>query len=149
MSAFMMNPEDHALLGAYLAHHVRGSGVYNPVRKEWIGRDIDNDYDRCMHFARVLAEANLASVNYRYQENEEMDPDHIDEILCRRVGGGQSDAEIYELAASLRYQSCEHPEWIEWDAYWLIDNIIEDAARKMSRLLKHEIEPEIPAAYIH
>ena len=37
------------------------------------------------------------------------------------------------LAAQVEYQSCERPDWIVQDAYWILDSIKNDAGRKMAQ----------------
>ena len=153
MSAYMMNPEDHALLGAYLAHKAGHYGVYNPVLKERVYNDVPSDNMRACFFVEVLAEANQASVNHRYRENEECD-EHIMNAVqmlpcISALVARAKPAKIYDLACSLNYQSCEHPDWVEWHAHWMINDIKEYAARDMAKELNDDPEPEIPAAYVN
>ena len=54
----------------------------------------------------ILFQENVKSVNYRYKEDDPVEPFIYPED-CPHL----SAVEIYKLAQSLEYQSCEHPEW--------------------------------------
>ena len=47
-----------------------------------------------------------------------------------------SDSEAFMLAAQVAYQSCERPDWIEQDAYWILNSIQNDAGRKMAQAVE-------------
>lgn len=62
--------------------------------------------------AMLLAE-NVASVNYRYDEIESRRP----EYRYRKPSRRPTVVEAFKLLGCLDYQSCEHPEWINSQAY--------------------------------
>jgi len=43
-----------------------------------------------------------------------------------------SDADIYNMAGCLEYQCCEVDDWIQTDAFWLIQKIKNAAGMKMA-----------------
>ena len=154
MSAYLCDAEDFAKVAAYAA----GQGVfraYNGFSKEPIGEvsapglaDID-----VVAIALKLATANIASVAYRY-------PNHgkyggfldSDEELVEFLGDCAAEArkaekaprinaaDAYALLAQIEYQSCERPDWIEQDAYWLLARIKNNAAREMMNILAEKKE---------
>lgn len=154
MSAYLCDAKDFAKVAAYAA----GQGVfraYNGFSKEPIGEvsapglaDID-----VVAIALKLATANIASVAYRY-------PNHgkyggfldSDEELVEFLGDCAVEArkaekaprinaaDAYALLAQIEYQSCERPDWIEQDAYWLLDRIKNNAAREMMNILADKKE---------
>ena len=144
MSAYLCSPEDFAKVAAYAAGHKWGFHACNGFNKEAIG---DGDLD-AVAIALKLATANIASVAYRY-------PNHgkfggfleSDEELVEFLGDCAVEArkaeraprrnadEVYGLLAEIEYQSCERPDWIEQDAYWLLARIKNNAAREMMNIL--------------
>ena len=149
MSAYLCDAEDFAKVAAYAAGHRWGFHAYNGFIKEPIGEgDID-----VVNLALKLATANIASVAYRY-------PNHgkyggfldSDEELVEFLGDCAAEArkaekaprinaaDAYALLAQIEYQSCERPDWIEQDAYWLLDRIKNNAAREMMNLLAEQKE---------
>jgi len=149
MSAYLCDAEDFAKVAAYAAGHRWGFHAYNGFSKEPIGEgDID-----VVNLALKLATANIASVAYRY-------PNHgkyggfldSDEELVEFLGGCAAEArkaekaprinaaDAYALLAQIEYQSCERPDWIEQDAYWLLARIKNNAAREMMNLLAEQKE---------
>lgn len=149
MSAYLCDAEDFAKVAAYAAGHKWGFHAYNGFNKEAIG---DGDLD-VVAIALKLATANIASVAYRY-------PNHgkyggfldSDEELVEFLGDCAVEArkaekaprinaaDAYALLAQIEYQSCERPDWIEQDAYWLLDRIKNNAAREMMNLLAEQKE---------
>lgn len=149
MSAYLCNAEDFAKVAAYAAGHRWGFHAYNGFSKEPIGEgDID-----VVNLALKLATANIASVAYRY-------PNHgkyggfldSDEELVEFLGDCAAEArkaekaprinaaDAYALLAEIEYQSCERPDWIEQDAYWLLARIKNNAAREMMNILAEQKE---------
>lgn len=147
MSAYLCDAEDFAKVAAYAAGHRWGFHAYNGFSKEPIGEgDID-----VVNLALKLATANIASVAYRY-------PNHgkyggfldSDEELVEFLGDCAAEArkaekaprinaaDAYALLAQIEYQSCERPDWIEQDAYWLLDRIKNNAAREMMNILQEQ-----------
>jgi len=149
MSAYLCGAEDFAKVAAYAAGHKWGFHAYNGFNKEAIG---DGDLD-AVAIALKLATANIASVAYRY-------PNHgkyggfldSDEELVEFLGDCAAEArkaekaprinaaDAYALLAQIEYQSCERPDWIEQDAYWLLDRIKNNAAREMMNILAEKKE---------
>jgi len=149
MSAYLCGAEDFAKVAAYAAGHKWGFHAYNGFNKEAIG---DGDLD-AVAIALKLATANIASVAYRY-------PNHgkyggfldSDEELVEFLGDCAAEArkaekaprinaaDAYDLLAEIEYQSCERPDWIEQDAYWLLDRIKNNAAREMMNILAEKKE---------
>ena len=149
MSAYLCSPEDFAKVAAYAAGHKWGFHAYNGFNKEAIG---DGDLD-AVAIALKLATANIASVAYRY-------PNHgkfggfldSDEELVEFLGDCAVEArkaekaprinaaDAYALLAEIEYQSDQRPDWIEQDAYWLLDRIKNNAAREMMNLLAEQKE---------
>jgi len=149
MSAYLCDAEDFAKVAAYAAGHRWGFHAYNGFSKEPIGEgDID-----VVNLALKLATANIASVAYRY-------PNHgkyggfleSDEELVEFLGDCAAEArkaekaprinaaDAYALLAQIEYQSCERPDWIEQDAYWLLARIKNNAAREMMNILAEKKE---------
>lgn len=155
MSAYLCDAEDFAKVAAYAAGHRWGFHAYNGFSKEPIGEvsapglaDID-----VVAIALKLATANIASVAYRY-------PNHgkyggfldSDEDLVEFLGDCAAEArkaekaprinaaDAYALLAQIEYQSCERPDWIEQDAYWLLNRIKNNAAREMMNILADKKE---------
>ena len=147
MSAYLCDAEDFAKVAAYAAGHRWGFHAYNGFSKEPIGEgDID-----VVNLALKLATANIASVAYRY-------PNHgkyggfleSDEELVEFLGDCAAEArkaekaprinaaDAYALLAQIEYQSCERPDWIEQDAYWLLARIKNNAAREMMNILQEQ-----------
>jgi|TARA_Y100000114_G_scaffold146603_1_gene157483 hypothetical protein len=149
MSAYLCGAEDFAKVAAYAAGHKWGFHAYNGFNKEAIG---DGDLD-AVAIALKLATANIASVAYRY-------PNHgkfggfldSDEELVEFLGDCAVEArkaekaprinaaDAYALLAEIEYQSDQRPDWIEQDAYWLLDRIKNNAAREMMNLLAEQKE---------
>jgi hypothetical protein len=93
-----------------------------------------------------LATANIASVAYRYPREPFggflKDEEALIEFYCEiaqearqnRIPPSHSGA--FMLAAQVEYQSCERPDWIEQNAYWILDSIKNDAGRKMAQAVE-------------
>tara|TARA_R110002020_G_scaffold401911_1_gene612052 strand:- start:575 stop:1030 length:456 start_codon:yes stop_codon:yes gene_type:complete len=144
MSAYLCGAKDFAKVAAYAAGQKWGFHAYNGFSKEAIG---DGDLD-VVAIALKLATANIASVACRY-------PNHgkfggfleSDEELVEFLGDCAAEArkaekaprinavDVYALLAEIEYQSCERPDWIEQDAYWLLARIKNNAAREMMNIL--------------
>ena len=142
MSAYLCNPSDFAALARYAKRPGKLSGFtpYNLVTEERIG---GNGRDMTVvDIALKLASANIVSVSARYptrpfggflESDEEMVEfmgDVAKEARVNAVTG--SAAEMYRLAKTVEYQSCEVDNWVETDAYWILDRIIDDCAMAMA-----------------
>jgi len=147
MSAYLCDAEDFAKVAAYAAGHRWGFHAYNGFSKEPIGEgDID-----VVNLALKLATANIASVAYRYPNHGkyggflESDEELVEFLGDCAVEARKAEkaprinaADAYALLAQIEYQSCERPDWIEQDAYWLLDRIKNNAAREMMNLLAEQ-----------
>jgi len=147
MSAYLCGAEDFAKVAAYAAGHRWGFHAYNGFSKEPIGEgDID-----VVNLALKLATANIASVAYRYPNHGkyggflESDEELVEFLGDCAVEARKAEkaprinaADAYALLAQIEYQSCERPDWIEQDAYWLLDRIKNNAAREMMNLLAEQ-----------
>ena len=90
-----------------------------------------------------LATANVCSVAYRYPrepfggflKNEEELIEFLGEVAqeARQNRMPLNNSKAFNLAAQVEYQSCERPDWIEQDAYWILQSIRNDAGRKMAQ----------------
>ena len=149
MSAYLCDPKDFAKVAAFAAGHKWGFHAYNGFNKEAIG---DGDLS-VVDIALTLATANLASVCYRYPNHGkyggflESDEDLVEFLGDCAVEARKAEkapkinaADAYALLAQIEYQSCERPDWIEQDAYWLLVRIKENAAREMMSLLDDKRE---------
>jgi len=74
----------------------------------------------------ILFQENVKSVNYRYQEDGSAESFFYPEDSLHL-----SAIEIYKLAQSLKYQSCEHPEWSTSLAKEIIRSIQREAINRM------------------
>ena len=147
MSAYLCDAEDFAKVAAYAAGHRWGFHAYNGFSKEPIGEgDID-----VVNLALKLATANIASVAYRYPNHGkyggflESDEELVEFLGDCAVEARKAEkaprinaADAYALLAQIEYQSCERPDWIEQDAYWLLDRIKNNAAREMMNILQEQ-----------
>ena len=149
MSAYLCGAEDFAKVAAYAAGHKWGFHAYNGFSKEAIGGgDID-----VVNLALKLATANSASVAYRYPNHGkfggflESDEELVEFLGNCAVEARKAEkaprinaADAYDLLAEIEYQSCERPDWIEQDAYWLLARIKNNAAREMMNILAEKKE---------
>jgi hypothetical protein len=147
MSAYLCGAEDFAKVAAYAAGHRWGFHAYNGFSREPIGEgDID-----VVNLALKLATANIASVAYRYPNHGkyggflESDEELVEFLGDCAVEARKAEkaprinaADAYALLAQIEYQSCERPDWIEQDAYWLLDRIKNNAAREMMNILQEQ-----------
>ena len=143
MSAYLCDPADFVALARYAKRPCNGFNGYNLFTKERIGGD-DGELN-VRDLALKLATANICSVAYRYPREPFggflKDEDEMVEFMCevaqeaRKNRIPPSHSEAFMLAAQVDYQSCERPDWIEQDAYWLLMRIKENAARDMMYLL--------------
>ena len=95
--------------------------------------------------AKVLAVANMESINARYDEGSDPTTSPyvsacMKDAEIKSMGGGIiiihdpdmdiDAASVWNLCQNLEYQSCEVDDWIKTDAYWLIRMIKDRAAEK-------------------
>lgn len=141
MSAYLCEPSDFAALARYAKRPgTRGFTPYNAVTQERIG---GNDRDMTVvDIALKLASANIVSVATRYpnepfggflESDEEMVEFMGDVAKEARINTMRGNAaEMFRLAKTIEYQSCEVDNWVETDAYWIIDRIKDDCAMAMA-----------------
>ena len=141
MSAYLVPEKQIAVISKWYFTNTKLSArhCYNPITNTLIKPKSSAE------LARVLATANVLSINARYPEDS--DPDGIQYIehcmkdaKIKTIGGGMiivhdSDmdidaASVWNLCCNLDYQSCEVDDWVESDAYWLIRMIKDRAAEK-------------------
>ena len=148
MSAFLCEPNDFARLARYAKRPgTWGFTPYNLVTKSRIG---GNDRDMTVvDIALKLASANIVSVSVRYPNEPFGGFLDSDEDMVAFMGDVASEArmsakldspaDIYTLAATVEYQSCEVDNWVETDAYWIINAIKNECARSMADDLTSEM----------
>ena len=141
MSAYLCDPADFVALARYAKRPCNGFNGYNLFTKERIGGD-DGELN-LRDIALKLATANVCSVAYRYPrepfggflKNEEELVEFLGEVAqeARQNRMPLNNSKAFNLAAQVEYQSCERPDWIEQDAYWILQSIRNDAGRKMAQ----------------
>lgn len=143
MSAFIVNPEHIAALVAYTQAPTNKMHCYNIHTKQEINNTAKN-------FCTVLAKANVNSVDAKYgHNNDNYSAEYLEHLMLfpnECFHGMQkfktlmgfygcpdlTDADIFNMACCLEYQSCEVDNWTHTDAYWLIQAIKNAAAKKMA-----------------
>ena len=149
MSAFIVNPEHIAALAAYTQAPGNHAHCYNIFTKKEIFNGVEN-------FCKVLAQANVKSVHTKYKDlnqgaiqGGDIDKDFLQDMMIfpdecikalEKFKGlmgmygtvHMSDADIYNMAGCLEYQCCEVDDWIQTDAFWLIQKIKNAAGMKMA-----------------
>jgi hypothetical protein len=144
MSAYLCDPEDFAALAQY-AKRPRGNfNEFNIFSKKRMGEN--GDPMNVRDIALALASANLASVSHRYPDQEFggflNGPEHLVEFLgqvaveANKNNAPMTDDAAFQVAAKVEYQSCEMPDWIQQDAYWILAGIKDDAGRQMAETLR-------------
>ena len=144
MSAYLCDPADFVALARYAKRPCNGFNGYNIFTKERIGGE-DGELN-VRDIALKLATANICSVAYRYPREPFggflKDEEEMIEFMCEVAQEARenrippSHSEAFMLAAQVEYQSCERPDWIEQDAYWILDSIQNDAGRKMAQAVE-------------
>ena len=114
MSAFICN-DDH--IGQLALFHVAN-------RMNW-----SDDKHSAQEIADMLLDANIRSVNYRYD-----DEDQPTGVPCKlpHTLKVTDTVHIINMCGCLDYQSCELPDWKETDAYELLQGIRETAIRNLN-----------------
>ena len=97
----------------------------------------------------ILSLANIESLVARYGEQAEVEYEGYED-KCKSIlkystdgasvslltGVGSCDLkadDIYNMVRCLEYQSCEVDNWVETDAYWLLNAIRDMAGSKLSK----------------
>jgi len=100
MSAFIVSP-DHiaAIVGTdAFTRNVRWAITETPLELE--------------ASALVLLTENTKSVNHRYREADQPDPDGVPfSLIDRYITSPLTPVELLKAITCLEYQSCEHPGW--------------------------------------
>ena len=144
MSAYLVEPQ-HITEIVKWASNPQQDGVnycYNLISKE----QIDCDPKKMVE---TLAQANMDSLVARYDDAyKDAFVGYLDDCLdilkystdgasislLDGVGSCSLDAkDIYNMVRCLEYQSCEVDNWVETDAYWLLNAIRDMAGSKMSK----------------
>ena len=149
MSAYLCEPSDFAALARYAKRAgTWGFTPYNLVTKERVG---GNNRDMtAVDIALKLASANIVSVTTRYpnepfggflesdEEVVEFMGDTAREARINTMPG--SPAEIFRLVKTVEYQCCEVENWVETDAYWILNRIKDDCAMAMADNVLNKLE---------
>ncbi len=142
MSAYLVNPEQITEIVKWAKSPQQGdvSYCYNLITK----KQIDCDPKQMV---KTLAQANIDSLVARYDYDPKdfecfandclailkYSTDGVSQSLMDGVGACDLTAgDIYNMIRCLDYQSCEVDNWVETDAYWLLNTIKSKAANKMS-----------------
>lgn len=144
MSAYLVEPQHITEIVKWASNPQQGnlSHVYNQITK----REIDCDAESLIE---ILSLANIESLVARYGEQAEVEYEGYED-KCKSIlkystdgasvslltGVGSCDLkadDIYNMVRCLEYQSCEVDNWVETDAYWLLNAIRDMAGSKMSK----------------
>ena len=143
MSAYLVEPQHITEIVKWASNPQQG-GVdycYNLVTKEQIDCDPKQ-------MVMTLAQANIDSLVARYEDDpnkhQSIFQDCLDILqystdgasVSLLTGIGSCDLkadDIYNMVRCLEYQSCEVNNWVETDAYWLLNAIRDMAGSKMSK----------------
>lgn len=126
MSAYLCNPEDFALLAAYALKPGAPRHFVNLDQKEYIDIVIAAD------IATILAKENIKSLEALYPKYGVAGgflcgtlEEFLTEVeLAAKARYDYNDlVKIKEVLNSFDYQSCEHPEYRQSDAYHLVRGI--------------------------
>lgn len=149
MSAFVVNPEHIGMIAAWAIRlptmgreYRTNCYFYQHSKSEKMNLNSPED------LAELLANANIDSVNFRYQNSR---PDVVEDMVsgdiqrteyvsaCRTACGRCAEhvhkvdaTMIWKMLSCLEYQSCERPDWYESDAYHAIKAIREHAGDQMA-----------------
>jgi len=155
MSAFIVNPKHIAALAAFTIKPSNYFYCYNMHTKKVLfdfsspGVANIKKFGPVKWIAKILAEANVKSVyeldtskiwceKYKseYLESLMLFPVDCIKALEKLGTNGHnyylSDADIFNMACCLEYQSCEVENWMHTDAYWIIKAIKDTAAKGMA-----------------
>jgi hypothetical protein len=154
MSAFIVNPKHIAALAAFTIKPSSYFYCFNHYTKKHLfdfshpGK-ADKKFECAKWIAKMLAEANVKSVyeldtskiwcnKYKaeYLENLMLFPADCIKALKNLGTNGHnyylSNADIFNMACCLEYQSCDVENWMHTDAYWIIKAIKDHAAKGMA-----------------
>ena len=123
MSAYLCDSEDFALLAAYAFKPGAPRHFVNLAKKEYI--DVYDTAD----FALILAKENIDSLGARYPQYGPAGGflcGTMEEFFAevKDVAKARYDyndlANVKKVLGRYEYQACEHPDWLESDAYNLV-----------------------------
>jgi len=143
MSAYLVEPQHITEIVKWASNPQQGgvSYCYNLITKEQIDCDPKQ-------MVMTLAQANIDSLVARYEDDpnkhQSIFQDCLDILqystdgasVSLLTGVGSCDLkadDIYNMVRCLEYQSCEVDNWVETDAYWLLNAIRDMAGSKMSK----------------
>ena len=143
MSAYLVEPQHITEIVKWASNPQQGgvSHCYNLITKEQIDCDPKQ-------MVMTLAQANIDSLVARYEDDpnkhQSIFQDCLDILqystdgasVSLLTGVGSCDLkadDIYNMVRCLEYQSCEVDNWVETDAYWLLNAIRDMAGSKLSK----------------
>ena len=137
MSAYLCNPEDFALLGAYAVKPGAPQGFFNLTEQEYLEVEVGDPVD----VALMLAKENIKSLEYRspnYGPAGGMLRGPLEEFLAEveLVAVKRYDyhdlVNVKKVLSRYEYQACEHADWLKSDAYNLVraikDQLLDELA---------------------
>ena len=152
MSAYICSEYFIGRLAAYVAYDIRHDNDFNALQYKMPKLAVRLvAYENRNHvLGFTLADANIESVDYRYQSSggaAEMLPEGetLDDyragcaeqsnLFWLAAGHEQSDADMYEAARCYMYQACEHPGWHDSEAKEIAEYVKRIAANRMAHTL--------------
>lgn len=143
MSAYLVEPQHITEIVKWASNPQQGgvSHCYNLITKEQIDCDPKQ-------MVMTLAQANIDSLVARYEDDPNKHQNIFQDCLdilqystdgasvSLLTGVGSCDLkadDIYNMVRCLEYQSCEVNNWVETDAYWLLNAIRDMAGSKLSK----------------
>lgn len=131
MSAFICNPEHFHALAAFATQ----GNVYSPagIEPAWLRSRCEEylvtpEREHDATVARILYLENVRSVDYRYGEKNEIDPEYWN---IRSYPPVNNPVHILKMCACLEYQSCETPDYRDSLAYLLLTRIRAKAIKSL------------------
>lgn len=141
MSAYLCDPEDFALLAAYAFKPGAPRHFVNLAKKEYI--DVYDTAD----FALILAKENIDSLGALYPQYGPAGGflcGTMEEFFAevKDVAKARYDyndlANVKKVLGRYEYQACEHPDWLESDAYNLVralkDQLLDEFAQRYNMM---------------
>jgi len=136
MSAYLVEPEHIAEIVKWAFDGPNDAHCYNMADRRHVLFEQDGLL-KSIEAARILAEANIASIQARYPNDPDMMADNfVENVLhhTKRIPNRQLKAfDIWNMCGCLDYQSCEVSDWHTKDAYWIIKGIKEEAGSMMAK----------------
>jgi hypothetical protein len=131
MSAFIVSTahiDTMLTVAIQLTRRPGSSGVYCRQIAGYI------DPMNASEYGQILHDANVKSVNYRYQDSAHISRQTEDEYTYKRRGGCdvlhdildtriRNIAQAFKAVQCYEYQSCEHPDWETSDAKWFCESL--------------------------